>query len=107
MNAATSAPVPRKKRLRSAAQKVKAANKAKAKYIKANPTKRRAHRIVENGLRSGAIAKGTECCECQTPTSEKRVIAHHDDYAKPDQIRWMCDSCHRKWHVINGEALNP
>lgn len=110
MNAATDqAPVPRKprKRRRSAAQKLKAVNKAKARYIKNNPTKRRAHRLVENGLRNGSILKGTECCECHTPATEKRVIAHHDDYAQPLAIRWMCDKCHRAWHNLHGEALNP
>ena len=34
------------------------------------------------------------CRVCENPKTE----AHHDDYNKPLEIRWLCFDCHRKWH---------
>lgn len=42
------------------------------------------------------------CEEC----GAEKADAHHDDYAKPLEVRWLCRSHHRQWHVDNGEALN-
>lgn len=42
------------------------------------------------------------CEEC----GAEKTDAHHDDYAKPLEVRWLCRSHHRQWHVDNGEALN-
>ena len=36
----------------------------------------------------------------------KKVDAHHDDYAKPLEVRWLCRSHHRQWHALWGEAPN-
>jgi ribosomal protein S27AE len=32
--------------------------------------------------------------------------AHHDDYAEPLSVRWLCRVHHAEWHAINGEAPN-
>ena len=34
------------------------------------------------------------------------VEAHHDDYSKPLEVRWLCQSHHKQWHAENGEGLN-
>lgn len=36
----------------------------------------------------------------------RRLInAHHDDYSKPFNVRWLCPQHHREWHK-NNEAKN-
>jgi hypothetical protein len=32
--------------------------------------------------------------------------AHHDDYAKPTDVRWLCRSHHRQHHAKFGPGLN-
>jgi hypothetical protein len=32
--------------------------------------------------------------------------AHHDDYAKPTEVRWLCRSHHRKHHAKFGPGKN-
>lgn len=34
----------------------------------------------------------------------ERVVAHHDSYFLPLQVRWLCMSCHKVWHHHNGHA---
>lgn len=36
----------------------------------------------------------------------QQLNGHHDDYAKPKEIRWLCPACHSKWHRENGPGLN-
>ncbi len=79
-----------------------AGNKAKAEYRKRNPNKSRAHGKVGYAIRSGKLFR--EPCES---CNKEPTHAHHDDYAKPLNIRWLCDTCHNQWHKVNGEALNP
>jgi len=66
------------------------------------PNKYKAKCMVSNAVRDKKLFK--EPCEvCGT---EKYIHAHHDDYLKPLNVRWMCASHHRRWHIENGEAKN-
>lgn len=79
-----------------------AGNKAKAKYAKNNPKRIKANVVVSNAVRDGKLFR--EPCEvCGT---EDRIHAHHDDYAKPLNVRWLCAEHHKQWHTDNGDALN-
>lgn len=78
-----------------------AATRAKKKYIERNPIKRGAHVIVGNAIRGKKLFR--EPCEV---CGELKVHAHHDDYAKPLNVRWLCDEHHNEWHKENGEGLN-
>lgn len=60
--------------------------------------KKDAHRIVQTSLRNGVIYKPSHCQDCR---SGKRLDAHHDNYDNPLDIRWLCRSCHLKWHAKN------
>jgi len=67
------------------------------------PKKYKAHSMVSNAVRSGKIVKPSECSECCQPG---HIEAHHDDYEKPLEVRWLCAACHKQWHAKHGEAKN-
>lgn len=62
-----------------------------------DPVKRRAHHVVEYAKRRGVIVKPTACQACGT--SSGPIHAHHDDYAKPLEIQWLCARCHGRRHA--------
>ncbi len=50
---------------------------------------------VANAIYSGRLER--ECCErCG---SGENIHAHHDDYTKPLDVRWLCASCHKQHHL--------
>jgi ribosomal protein S27AE len=61
---------------------------------------RRAHAIVTNAITYGRLERPTECEKCGPPKwSNTIIVAHHDDYTKPLDVRWLCGSCHRRHHL--------
>tara|TARA_R110000851_G_C12737624_1_gene530483 strand:+ start:80 stop:568 length:489 start_codon:yes stop_codon:yes gene_type:complete len=78
--------------------------RSKRKWIRRNPIKRMASTIVGNAVRDGRLEKPNDCEGCgSTP---KRLHGHHDDYAFPLVVRWLCPGCHNKWHKENGSGKN-
>ena len=71
-------------------------------YRKKYPKKHKAQNLVNNNVRNGNLHK-EPCCICG---SNKNIVAHHDDYDKPLNVRWMCQACHVSWHKKNGEGAN-
>jgi ribosomal protein S27AE len=61
---------------------------------------------VQNLIKSGKLLR--QPCEV---CGETRVEAHHDDYSKPLEIRWLCIPCHRDAHqneiCKHGHLLTP
>lgn len=76
-------------------------NRATKKWIEKNTIKRAVHILTGNAIRDGILIK-KRCEVCQA----KKVHAHHDDYAKPLEVRWLCDKHHNDWHNENGEGKN-
>ena len=74
------------------------------KYREANPKKYKAQTWVNNAVRDGRLVKSTVCEVCE---SALHVEGHHDDYDKPQVVRWLCSRCHSLWHRDHGEGLNP
>jgi hypothetical protein len=81
-----------------------AQRKGRENWLLANEEKRAAHIILGNAVKAGRIAKPAECEKCGD--SPNRLHGHHDDYAFPLDVRWLCAACHRAWHVENGESPN-
>lgn len=80
-------------------------NRQDEKYLKEwrskYPKKYKAHNIVNNNIRSGNLHK--EPCEI---CGSEKTVAHHDDYSKPLNVRWLCQPHHKQWHAKNGEGAN-
>lgn len=74
------------------------------KWTADNPIKRAASTIVGNAVRDGRLFKPNYCTECGA--LDRVIHGHHDDYAYPMTVRWLCPPCHRKWHKENGPGLN-
>lgn len=74
---------------------------AKQKWLLnlANSVKRAAHILVGNAVRDGRLFKPDCCSNCGV--TGKRIHGHHDDYAKPLEVRWLCSKCHQDWHKTN------
>ena len=104
------ASLPHRVKMRKDYQKTDAfresSNKANRKYSKTekgklnsrkwsdgNKEKRIAHGIVAYKVKIGEIVR----CPCEVCGIEKSE-AHHDDYEKPLEVRWLCRKHHAEHH---------
>jgi len=80
-----------RRRFKSSARKLlikEYAHRRRMRY----PEKEKAHSAVNRAIRSGKLIRS--CCEICGRKGE----AHHEDYTKPFDIRWLCFYHHRKLH---------
>lgn len=68
------------------------------KYKTEHPDKRAAHHAVSNAVRDGRLIK-QPCEKCGNPKAQ----AHHDDYSKPLDVRWLCIPHHNEHHIAERE----
>lgn len=66
----------------------------KLNYRRRYPEAAKAHDIVRNAVRHGRLIKQP----CHICGSTINVHAHHEDYSKPLDVIWLCDTCHRIRH---------
>lgn len=59
------------------------------------PLEAKARSIVSGALRNGTLARPGRCSQCQKTCKPQ---AHHDDYSKPLEVRWLCIDCHSTHH---------
>lgn len=112
--------LPHRKAMREAYQKtdayLRSARKAKMKYAdknkdkvfqankayrERNPKKYKCHGKVAFAIKTGILIR--QPCEI---CKDNHSVAHHDDYDKPLEVRWLCDYHHKQWHKYNGEGRN-
>ena len=80
----------------------KQSQSAKLKWSNANPTKRKAQFILRKAVLSGEVIKGP--CEI---CGILKTQAHHDDYSRPLDVRWLCSRHHHDHHIaVRAEARN-
>lgn len=71
--------------------------KSFARYLDANPNKRKAKKAVNKAISRGKLERGSCCEKCG---STKNLHGHHDSY-EPEHwltVRWLCCSCHGAYH---------
>jgi len=55
-----------------------------------------AHDAVRRAIGRGDLAP-QPCEEC----GERATVGHHEDYTKPLDVRWLCYSHHKRWHLAH------
>lgn len=65
-----------------------------------------AHRQTRKALRVGELVRPEHCSKCGArdrkldgASKYHTIHGHHDDYAKPLDVRWLCAECHRSFHA--------
>ena len=89
----------RHKRYQSTPEGKASINASKKRWMQNSPEKRAAHVILGNAVRDGRVEKPSVCekCGCFEPNSRK-IHAHHEDYAFPMNVIWVCAMCHKDIH---------
>lgn len=59
------------------------------------PERVKARDILNKAIRAGKIRRPDICPKCN---KKRKVHAHHKDYSKPLDVKWLCRSCHRELH---------
>jgi hypothetical protein len=70
-------------------------------YMRRFPIKKKAREAVAYAVRVGKM-KRMPCEKC----GDEKSHAHHDDYAYPLSVRWLCHKHHFEWHHKNGPGKN-
>lgn len=64
------------------------------RYRERFPEKERAKQAVNRAIRNGSLVP--QPCEV---CGSKKVHAHHDEYSKPLDVKWLCPKDHASRHV--------
>lgn len=78
-------------------------NQAVSEYRAMYPKVIKAQSRVRNAVRCGHLIRPATCELCPSTTA---IEAHHADYDKPLSVQWLCSSCHKNWHTVNGPGAN-
>jgi hypothetical protein len=60
-----------------------------------HPDRHKAHTAVKNAVARGALQRGA-CEVCGQENAE----AHHEDYGKPLDVKWLCKKHHAEHHAV-------
>lgn len=63
-------------------------------YKQRFPEKNEAHKAVNRAIKNGTLVRQS----CEVCGASDDIHAHHDDYSKPLDVRWLCGKHHRAHH---------
>jgi ribosomal protein S27AE len=66
-----------------------------------SPERKRASNMVATAILNKRLIR-QPCEVCGLGDAQ----AHHDDYARPLDVRWLCGGCHKRHHVKHGPGKN-
>ena len=64
---------------------------------RSDPVRARATGLTTYAIKTGRLVRPSQCSEC---LHQCKPEAHHDDYSKPLDVRWLCRSCHCRFHRL-------
>lgn len=65
--------------------------------------RQRAYTATAKAVSEGRLVKPDLCEDCGQC---KPLVAHHVDYNDPENIEWLCGSCHKNAHIEAGEVFH-
>lgn len=69
-------------------------------YRQRHPKKRHARNAISNAIRDGELKRPDRCEDCGgVGQSDSGIQAHHEDYSKPLDVKWLCRDCHSARHA--------
>ena len=70
--------------------------------------KKWAYGEMSKAKRRGELSPPDKCAGCGASRSQHgfRLQAHHADYSKPLDVRWLCPACHRAVHTYPESELS-
>lgn len=69
-----------------------------------NHQKNRARQMASNAIRAGKLVRQP----CEACGLQEGAHAHHEDYSRPLDVRWLCGSCHSWRHnALRGDEAGP
>jgi len=68
-----------------------------------HPEKVKCNQMTVKAIKAGILIRPLQCEDCcvsPPPMKDGRssIQAHHDDYSKPLDVRWLCHQCHVNLH---------
>jgi len=71
--------------------------------IRKHREKHNARAKLKYALKSGRMKKPDVCemCNCRN-----KIHGHHEDYAKPLEVMWLCTACHGLVHRMKKQAVD-
>ena len=62
-----------------------------AEHRRRYPEREHARQLLKNAILAGKIRRVAVCEHCLQQTVTQ---AHHEDYARPFYVHWLCSKCH-------------
>ena len=69
-----------------------------AEYTRRNRHKIRTHNAVRETINTGRLVRGI-CEVCEARPQDQQIYAHHEDYSRPLDVRWLCRRHHHQLHA--------